>query len=324
MEQRQSPSPNRPKLAGEVSDARRRLAIAARAAAKPNRFKNGGRSLSPGRRNAANSLAAKGEALRRGATASETESSAETAAERRRRIRQNSIYLLPNSFTIASLLMGFFAITQAFNGYYVKAAFLIFVSMALDGMDGRVARLTNSQSSFGEQLDSLADMVAFGVAPALVAYMWQLSGLGKVGYAVAFVYCACTALRLALFNTLIGKVPKKWFIGVPSPTAAGLIASFIFVSRRYELQNADVLALFVTLFAGVSMIAHVKFYSFKDIGPLKTVSFAVIVLAAIALLAVTIAPSLLIFSLFLVYSLSGYARWLYLWQKLGRRPTIAD
>ena len=128
----------------------------------------------------------------------------------RNSLRRNSIYLLPNSFTIAALFCAFFAITQSMHGRYETAAIAVFLSMLLDGMDGRVARLTNSQSAFGEQLDSLADMVSFGVAPALIAYKWQLWQFGKIGYSVAFIYCACAALRLALFNTLIGKVDKRW------------------------------------------------------------------------------------------------------------------
>uniref|UniRef100_UPI0009ECDD6A CDP-diacylglycerol--serine O-phosphatidyltransferase n=1 Tax=Snodgrassella sp. CFCC 13594 TaxID=1775559 RepID=UPI0009ECDD6A len=132
----------------------------------------------------------------------------------RGRLRDNSIYLLPNAFTLAALFAAFFAITQSMHGRYETAAIAVFISMLLDGMDGRVARWTNSQSAFGEQLDSLADMVSFGVAPALIAYKWQLFQFGKIGYSVAFIYCACAALRLALFNTLIGKVSKKWFIGI--------------------------------------------------------------------------------------------------------------
>jgi len=150
---------------------------------------------------------------------------ARSGMEIRRSLRQNSIYVLPNSFTIAALFSAFYAITQAMHGYYETAAIAVFISMLLDGMDGRVARWTNSQSAFGEQLDSLADMVSFGVAPALIAYKWQLFHFGKIGYTVAFIYCACAALRLALFNTLIGtgKADKRWFVGVPSPTAAATL-----------------------------------------------------------------------------------------------------
>lgn len=149
-------------------------------------------------------------------------------------LRQNSIYLLPNSFTIAALFAAFYAITQVMHNQFETAAIAVFIAMLLDGMDGRVARWTNSQSAFGEQLDSLADMVSFGVAPALIAYKWQLFQFGKLGYSVAFIYCACAALRLALFNTMIGKVEKRWFIGIPSPAAAALIVGMIWVNHSYE------------------------------------------------------------------------------------------
>ncbi|SUA23945.1 phosphatidylserine synthase [Neisseria gonorrhoeae] len=183
-----------------------------------------------------------------------------------RSLRQNSIYLLPNSFTIAALFSAFYAITQSMHGRYETAAIAVFISMLLDGMDGRVARLTNSQSAFGEQLDSLADMVSFGVAPALIAYKWQLWQFGKIGYSVAFIYCACAALRLALFNTLIGKVDKRWFIGVPSPTAAALIVGLIWVNHSVEKFPAvHWWALGITLFAGLSMIVQIPFWSFKEI-----------------------------------------------------------
>lgn len=174
-------------------------------------------------------------------------------------------------------------------------------------MDGRVARLTNSQSAFGEQLDSLADMVSFGVAPALIAYKWQLWQFGKIGYSVAFIYCACAALRLALFNTLIGKVDKRWFIGVPSPTAAALIVGLIWVNHSVEKFPAvHWWALGITLFAGLSMIVQIPFWSFKEINIRRQVPFVGMLLAVLLLLLVTWEPSLVLFLFFLGYSLSGY------------------
>ena len=206
----------------------------------------------------------------------------------RNSIRKNSIYLLPNSFTIAALFCAFFAITQSMHGRYETAAIAVFLSMLLDGMDGRVARLTNSQSAFGEQLDSLADMVSFGVAPALIVYKWQLWQFGKIGYSVAFIYCACAALRLALFNTLIGKVDKRWFIGVPSPTAAALI---------------------------VGLIVQIPFWSFKEINIRRQVPFMGMVLAVLVLLLINWKPSLVLFLFFLGYSLSGYVMAVIRWFK---------
>lgn len=224
-----------------------------------------------------------------------------------RSLRQNSIYLLPNSFTVAALFSAFYAITQSMHGHYETAAIAVFISMLLDGMDGRVARLTNSQSAFGEQLDSLADMVSFGVAPALIAYKWQLWQFGKIGYSVAFIYCACAALRLALFNTLIGKVDKRWFIGVPSPTAAALIVGLIWVNHSVEKFPAvHWWALGITLFAGLSMIVQIPFWSFKEINIRRQVPFVGMLLAILLLLLITWEPSLVLFLFFFGYSLSGY------------------
>ena len=225
----------------------------------------------------------------------------------RNSLRRNSIYLLPNSFTIAALFCAFFAITQSMHKHFEIAAIAVFLSMLLDGMDGRVARLTNSQSAFGEQLDSLADMVSFGVAPALIIYKWQLSQFGKIGYSVAFIYCACAALRLALFNTLIGKVDKRWFIGVPSPTAAALIVGLIWVNHSVER------------FPGVSMIVQIPFWSFKEINIRRQVPFMGMVLAVLILLLITWKPALVLFLFFLGYSLSGYIMAARRWLKKRRR-----
>lgn len=235
-----------------------------------------------------------------------------------RGLRHNSIYLLPNAVTLAALFCAFFAITQAMAGRYQTAAMWVFAAMIFDGLDGRVARWTNSQSTFGEQLDSLADMVSFGVAPALIAYMWQLKQFGRIGFSVAFIYCACAALRLALFNTLIGKVDKKWFIGIPSPTAAALVAGLVWVHHGYEkLPYIKWIALAVTLFAGLSMVAQIKFWSFKEINVRRTVPFFVMLIIVLVLLALSWQPSLILFSFFLTYTLSGYVMWL--WQQLFRR-----
>lgn len=237
---------------------------------------------------------------------------------RRQKIRQNSIYLLPNSFTVAALFSAFYAITQSMHGHYESAAIAVFLSMLLDGMDGRVARWTNSQSAFGEQLDSLADMVSFGVAPALIMYNWQLHQFGKIGYGIAFVYCACAALRLALFNTLIGKVDKKWFIGIPSPTAAALMAGLIWVDRSFHgIDGIKWIALFITLFAGLSMVAQIRFWSFKEINTGKRVPFIGLIILVLALMLFASNPALVLFLIFLAYSLSGYV--MYAWQKLKRR-----
>src|SRR5690606_23199432 len=149
-------------------------------------------------------------------------------------VRHRGIYLLPNLFTTASLFAGFYAIVAAANAQFDSAAIAIFISMVLDGLDGRVARMTNTQSKFGEEYDSLADMVAFGVAPGLVAFFWSLNGLDKVGWVVTFVYVAGAALRLARFNTQIGSVDKKYFVGLPSPSAAACVAGLVWCFHSFE------------------------------------------------------------------------------------------
>ena len=242
----------------------------------------------------------------------------ETLFQRKRqRLRRNSIYLLPNAFTISALFAAFYAITQSMHGRYESAAISVFAAMVLDGMDGRVARLTNSQSSFGEQLDSLADMVSFGVAPALIVYNWQLYEFGKLGYCIAFVYCACAALRLALFNTLIGKVDKKWFIGIPSPTAAALMVGMIWLDRSYDgvFDQSSIWVLLLTLFAGLSMVVQIPFWSFKEINVRRQVPFMGMVLAVLILLLINWEPSLVLFLFFLGYSLSGYVMAVIRWFK---------
>lgn len=249
--------------------------------------------------------------------------SANHTPSERIRLRDNSIYLLPNAFTLGALFAAFFAITQSMHGHFETAAVSVFIAMLLDGMDGRVARWTNSQSAFGEQMDSLADMVSFGVAPALIAYKWQLFQFGKIGYSVAFIYCACAALRLALFNTMIGKIDKKWFIGIPSPTAAALVIGLVWVNHSFEaLPYVGWLCLFVTLFAGLSMVVQIPFWSFKEINVRRKVPFFVMVLAVLVLLLITAQPSVVLFGFFFAYSLSGYILygWRY-WQKRRIKTT---
>jgi CDP-diacylglycerol--serine O-phosphatidyltransferase len=155
------------------------------------------------------------------------------------RKRRKGIYILPNLFTLAALFGGFYAIVMAMNGRYDLAAVGIFCAMVLDSLDGRVARMTNTQSAFGEQMDSLSDMVSFGAAPALISYVWALKGLGRWGWIAAFVYCACAALRLARFNVNTGVVDKRYFQGLPSPAAAALVAGFIWLMTDLGIKGSD-------------------------------------------------------------------------------------
>lgn len=235
---------------------------------------------------------------------------------------RNRIYIVPNSFTMAALFCAFYAITQSMHARFESAAISVFFAMLLDGMDGRVARLTNSQSAFGEQLDSLADMVSFGVAPALIVYNWHLYQFGKLGYCVAFIYCGCAALRLALFNTLIGKVDKKWFIGIPSPTAAALIVGMVWLASSYPklFDHASIWVLLITLFAGLSMVAQVPFWSFKEINPRLKVPFMGMIGILLFFMVFILEPALVLFVFFFVYSLSGYAMWIWRkWQQYAKK-----
>ena len=229
------------------------------------------------------------------------------------RPRRKGIYILPNLFTVAALFGGFYGIVMAMNGHFEHAAIGIFAAMVLDSLDGRVARMTRTQSAFGEQLDSLSDMVSFGAAPALIVYVWALSGLGKLGWIAAFIYCACAALRLARFNTNLGVVDKRWFQGLPSPAAAALVVGFIWIMDDAGFRDVAGLdwlawsAFALTLYAGLTMVTNVPFYSFKDINFRKTVPFVVVVGIALGIALITIHPPTVLFALFCVYGLSGYA-----------------
>jgi CDP-diacylglycerol---serine O-phosphatidyltransferase len=241
-----------------------------------------------------------------------------------RRPRRRGIYILPNLFTLAALFGGFYAIVMAMNGRFEQAAIGIFCAMVLDSLDGRVARMTNTQSAFGEQMDSLSDMVSFGAAPALIVYVWALKSLGKVGWIAAFVYCACAALRLARFNTNIGIVDKRFFQGLPSPAAAALLVGFIWVMDDLGFNNVYAMPVFpwiamgVALYAGLTMVTNVPFYSFKDVSFKRTVPFIVIVLIALGIAVITYDPPVVLFGVFCVYGFSGYG--VYIWRKMKGRP----
>ncbi|MEP7155124.1 MAG: CDP-diacylglycerol--serine O-phosphatidyltransferase [Betaproteobacteria bacterium] len=222
--------------------------------------------------------------------------------------RRKGIYILPNLFTCAALFSGFYAIVQGMNGKFEIACIAIFCAMILDGLDGRVARMTRTQSDFGAQLDSLSDMVSFGAAPALVMYAWALQPMGKLGWAAAFIYCACAAMRLARFNTNIGVVDKKYFQGLPSPAAAALVAGLIWVLNDYQIHGGDVrwIAWGLIVFAGITMVTNIRYYSGKDFNLRRSVPFWVIPAIFVTYLVVTIEPSHVLWGLFVVYALSGY------------------
>lgn len=223
-------------------------------------------------------------------------------------IRRRGIYVLPNLFTTAALFCGFFAIVQAMTGSFEQAAVAIFIAMVLDGLDGRVARLTRTQSAFGAEYDSLSDMVSFGVAPALVTYVWALTDMGRLGWIAAFVYCVGAALRLARFNTTLEVTDKRYFQGLPSPAAAALVAGFVWVMLDKGVGGSDVrwIACALLIFAGITMVTNVRFYSFKDINLRRSVPFMVVVGIALAFAVVSYDTPVALFGLFVVYGLSGY------------------
>jgi CDP-diacylglycerol--serine O-phosphatidyltransferase len=245
----------------------------------------------------------------------------DTEVSRQVRKPRKGIYVLPNLVTLAALFGGFYAIVMAMNGRFDMAAIGVFCAMVLDSLDGRVARMTNTQSAFGEQMDSLSDMVSFGAAPALIAYEWSLKGLGRWGWIAAFVYCACAALRLARFNVNTAVVDKRFFQGLPSPAAAALVMGFISIMIDAEVAAASMAwpMFVVALFSGLTMVTNVPFYSFKDVGMKKSVPFVVIVLIALGIAVVNIHPPMVLFGLFVLYGLSGYA--LYGWRRFKGEQT---
>ena len=258
---------------------------------------------------------------------------------------RKGIYIVPNSITLAALFCGFYAIVMAINGRFDFATSGIFAAMVLDGMDGRAARMMHAQSAFGEQMDSLCDMVSFGVAPALVAYEWALRPLGRWGWIAAFVYCACAALRLARFNVNTAVVDKRYFQGLPSPAAAALVGGFIWLTSAMLLAHKDVpifRSLFgllvhaplergdlswtlfaITLLAGLTMVTNIPYYSFKDLGGRRSMPFVMLVLVALLLAVISIEPATLLFLLFVGYALSGYL--IYAWRKAtGQHASIVS
>jgi CDP-diacylglycerol--serine O-phosphatidyltransferase len=227
-------------------------------------------------------------------------------------LRRRGIYLLPNLFTTGVLFCGFFAIVQAMNGRFETGAMAIFVAMVLDGMDGRVARWTNTQSEFGAQYDSIADMVAFGAAPGLVGYIWVLKDLGTLGWIGAFIYCAGAGIRLARFNANIAVVDSRYFQGLPSPSGAAVMTGLVWFLVDFGIRPTDWIALvvwFVAVFAGVTMVSNVPFWSFKEVNWRKRVPLWVILACVIAISIVASRPSLVLWALFMSYAVSGYVMW---------------
>ena len=240
------------------------------------------------------------------------------------RPKRKGLYVLPNAISLAALFASFYAIVMAMNGRFELSVYGIFTAAVLDSLDGRVARMTHSQSAFGEQMDSLCDMVSFGAAPALIVYEWALRDLGKWGWLPAFVYIAGAALRLARFNTNIGVVDKRYFQGLPSPAAAALVMGLIWIMDDAGLRSVTKIdwlawtAFGVTLYAGLSMVTNAPFYSFKDVSFKRSVPFIVLVAIAMAIAVINIHPPTVLFALFCIYGMSGYA--VYGYKKAKGKP----
>jgi CDP-diacylglycerol--serine O-phosphatidyltransferase len=222
--------------------------------------------------------------------------------------RRRGIYLLPNLFTTAAMFAGFYAIVGAINERFELAAVSVFVAMILDGIDGRIARLTNTQSAFGAEYDSLADMVSFGLAPALVAYLWALHSFGKTGWVAAFLYATMAALRLARFNTQVGIADKRYFQGLPSPAAAALVAGTVWVGTEEQLRGSGVMAtlcIAITVVAALLMVSNIRYHSFKELDLRGRVPFFRMLLIVLVFVFVSINPPLHIFLVFAAYAGSG-------------------
>ncbi|WP_444920997.1 CDP-diacylglycerol--serine O-phosphatidyltransferase [Microbulbifer sp. CnH-101-G] len=243
----------------------------------------------------------------------------EEVAENGKKVRARGVYLLPNLITTGALFSGFYAIVAGMSGNFEAAAIAIFVAMVLDGLDGRVARLTDTQSAFGVQYDSLSDMVSFGLAPALVAFSWGLGTLGKFGWAIAFLYAACAALRLARFNTQVDTVDKGVFIGLASPTAAAIVASMVWAGHDVEVGTGlAMIAALVTTAAGLLMVSNFRYTSFKGLDFKGRVPFVMMLAVILVFSLVTIDPAGVLLTLAVLYTLSGPAMWL--WGRVHPKP----
>ena len=246
----------------------------------------------------------------------------------KRQSRHRGIYLLPNLFTTGALFAGFYAIIAAIKGQFETAAIAVFVAMLLDGLDGRVARLTNTQSAFGAEYDSLSDVISFGLAPALVMYQWSLIHLGdissfwgKLGWLAAFIYTASAALRLARFNTQIGIADKRYFQGLPSPSAAAVIVGCVWAAETYGIrgQNLSYAMLALTTLTGLLMVSRFSYYSFKDLDLKKRVPFIAVFIMVLIFVLLSLETATALFAIFLLYTLSGPVLALFRWLRKRRR-----
>ena len=250
----------------------------------------------------------------------------EEVSEGGRKVRRKGIFLLPNLLTTGALFAGFFAVISGMNNEFQNACIAILAAMFLDGLDGRLARLTNTQSAFGAEYDSLSDMLAFGVAPALICFSWALSDLGTLGWTAAFFYVACAALRLARFNVQLGTVSKRFFVGLSSPAAGGLVVSMVWVCVRYDVvvtTPISVLTAILTMIAGLLMVLNVHYFSFKDMDFKNRVPFFVILMVILLFVIVSWDPPVVLFVIAILYALSGPVLTFYQYRKKKSKKTDA-
>jgi CDP-diacylglycerol--serine O-phosphatidyltransferase len=227
---------------------------------------------------------------------------------------KRGVYLLPSILTTFGLFCGFYAVIASIKGNFEIAAMAIFFAMLWDALDGRVARMTNTQTAFGAEYDSMADLISFGVAPAILVYQWTLTGMGKIGWVAAFIYAACAALRLARFNTQVGIADKRYFQGLPSPAAAAVLAGMIGLyewlpGQGYELglsaTSENVIGWLIAVVCGILMVSNVRYHSFKEVNFKGRSSFRLLLLAALIIIVIAYEPPLVLFTFFFLYMLSG-------------------
>jgi len=248
----------------------------------------------------------------------------EIVSEGGRQVRKRGVYLLPNLLTLGALFSGFYAIIAGMGGNFNAAGWAVLVAAIFDGLDGRVARMTGTQSAFGAEFDSLSDMVSFGMAPALIAFSWALSSLGNPGWAAAFIYMSCAALRLARFNVQLGTVSKRYFLGLQSPVAAGLITFLVWVGALYEVEVTPLVAYslaVITVLAGLLMTSNYRYFSFKEMHFKGTVPYVVFLLVLVLLVLIAQNPHETLLTMCVLYSLSGPVLWVY--RRQGRK-TVSE
>jgi CDP-diacylglycerol--serine O-phosphatidyltransferase len=238
----------------------------------------------------------------------------EIVSEGGKTVRRRGIYLLPNLLTLAALFAGFYAVIAGMSGDFNEAGWAILIAGICDGLDGRIARLTNTQSAFGAQFDSLSDMVSFGVAPSLIMFSWGFGPLDRVGWAASFIYMSCAAIRLARFNVQLGTVDKRFFVGLQSPLAAAIVTFLPWVAHKYGVEVTPLIAYvsaILTVFVGLLMISNYKYFSFKELHFKGTVPFMVFIFAVVLLVVVAQNPHEVLLIMAVIYGFSGPVGWLY-------------